>query len=502
MQYKILEANGIENENIDGGAFNNFTAGGKSGVIAEVLDECKLSSTGNTVIVSTGLLLIKGIRVKLEESVCLLLSGNPAVDTNYYIVAKVVLSADTSVLFDTYLTTKGTRTQENLYKYNNGTYELELGRFIHTTNGEIKDLQRTVEIITNQSSQGGTFESVIVDIQDFVDNQKVNEFIDLTRRFLDKKIIIVCKYNGAYFVPIIGIDSDNGTYIWRLEIVDDDGYVTKLSLTAQSPFTQLELKETRTLIVEANPTEEANGGNLEKLKVGDSTYSIPSGGGISQEELDKKVDKVTGTSTYNKVYVKTAAGVNTTLNNAHENKGSTIPLYASASSSAVGKADNGYTFAVAMPQQPFQPAPKIYVDENKGTQLYKHKFTSGYNLREENGYYFEVEFISTESEPYTQSGVLVGVYEGSSLIGAVLDTCFKGFGYTAKVTHYMLDTDSGLFADKEVASGFWNEEYEMNYDEPFCRNNIGESVLLADSVFINSTIGFYVDADNYELIAL
>lgn len=46
MSYKILEQNGIDIENIDGAAFNNFAAGGRDGIMAGVLSECALVVTG------------------------------------------------------------------------------------------------------------------------------------------------------------------------------------------------------------------------------------------------------------------------------------------------------------------------------------------------------------------------------------------------------------------------------------------------------------------------
>ena len=36
MSYKILEQNGVDNENIDGGAFNNFSAGGRDCIMGSV----------------------------------------------------------------------------------------------------------------------------------------------------------------------------------------------------------------------------------------------------------------------------------------------------------------------------------------------------------------------------------------------------------------------------------------------------------------------------------
>ena len=40
--YKILERNGVDNENIDGAAFNNFAAGERDGIVAGVLSQCSI----------------------------------------------------------------------------------------------------------------------------------------------------------------------------------------------------------------------------------------------------------------------------------------------------------------------------------------------------------------------------------------------------------------------------------------------------------------------------
>ena len=167
MNYKILESNSVDIEVVDGGAFNNFTAGGKSGIIAEVFDECNLISQSNIVTISSGLLLLKGIRVKLLESADFSLSGNAGVDTTYYIVAKVILSNDGVVTFSLFLTTEQARTKENLYKNNSGVYELEIGRFIHSTDGSIKNLRRTAQII--KQNDGGTSSGLTEEEKEKVD---------------------------------------------------------------------------------------------------------------------------------------------------------------------------------------------------------------------------------------------------------------------------------------------------------------------------------------------
>ena len=50
MQYKILESLGVEIENIDDAAFNNFLVSSESGIVKGVLDECKVVDLFGSVI--------------------------------------------------------------------------------------------------------------------------------------------------------------------------------------------------------------------------------------------------------------------------------------------------------------------------------------------------------------------------------------------------------------------------------------------------------------------
>lgn len=189
MEYKILEQNGIENENIDGGALNNLASNGKSGVVAGVLNECSITSQGNVVSVNSGLLLIKGIRVKLLSSDDFSLPAIAGVDTTYYIVAKVVLSNDRSVSFEMFLTTEQARIQENLYKNNSGIYELELGTFVHS-NDKIINLKRTVEVINNSTQEIDIQVNGTSIVKDGVANIMIdNELSDTSENPVQNKVI-------------------------------------------------------------------------------------------------------------------------------------------------------------------------------------------------------------------------------------------------------------------------------------------------------------------------
>ena len=152
MQYKVLESNGVEIENIDGGAFNNFTAGGESGIVVGVLDECSLLAQGTSVIMNTGLLLVKGIRIKVVSPITFYVVGNPASDAIYHIVAKVELSSNNTIGVTISSKQRSTLTKQDLYKTNSGIYELEIATFTHYANGSVGGVERTCKILNNKLS--------------------------------------------------------------------------------------------------------------------------------------------------------------------------------------------------------------------------------------------------------------------------------------------------------------------------------------------------------------
>lgn len=151
MHYKILEANGVDNENIDGAAFNHFAAGGRSGIMQGVLNECGIFlATPHSICVSKGEMLIYGFRVKLMDLYSYTFASLPARPIRYQLVAIVTLDSNRDVTFDIICREEKELTQNPLYVTENGRYEAEIVRFTHTLNG-IEDVVRTMDIIT-----GGT----------------------------------------------------------------------------------------------------------------------------------------------------------------------------------------------------------------------------------------------------------------------------------------------------------------------------------------------------------
>lgn len=154
MSYKILEQNGIDNENVDGGAFNNFAAGGRDGIVGGVLSECALAAAGSTVSISPGLIMLHGIRVKVTGIETLSLSSVPIKPTSYQVVAQVTLASNGDVDFSIFIRTPQPLVQDPLYQNNVGVYQAELASFTHNTDGTISNLTKTLDII--YGSGGGS----------------------------------------------------------------------------------------------------------------------------------------------------------------------------------------------------------------------------------------------------------------------------------------------------------------------------------------------------------
>lgn len=147
MSYKILEQNGIDNENVDGGAFNNFAAGGRDGIVGGVLSECALTAAGSAIGISPGLLILHGIRVKVTGLETLALSSVPLNPTSYQIVAQVTLASNGDVDFSFFIRTPQPLVQNSLYQNSAGTYQAELASFTHNPDGTISDLMKTLDVI-------------------------------------------------------------------------------------------------------------------------------------------------------------------------------------------------------------------------------------------------------------------------------------------------------------------------------------------------------------------
>ncbi|MDE7439758.1 MAG: hypothetical protein K2N23_04550 [Clostridia bacterium] len=161
MSYKVLEQNGIDNENVDGGAFNRFTAGGCDGILKGVLSECELAAAGNGISISTGEIIMCGIRVKITAPETLFVSGVPISDTQYQIIVQATLQSNRSLSVSFLLRPSGALRQDALYVAEQGVYEVEIGTFNHSSSG-IKDINRTLCILESAGgAQNGNSEEEV-----------------------------------------------------------------------------------------------------------------------------------------------------------------------------------------------------------------------------------------------------------------------------------------------------------------------------------------------------
>lgn len=158
MSYKILEQNGIDNENVDGGAFNRFAAGGRDGIVQGILSECSLIAEGNGVSIHPGLILICGIRVKITSAETLFVSSVPINPTQYQIIAQLSLADNHDVAVELFLRSPESLLQDTLYRSGHGVYQVEIGSFVHNPDGTISNLVRTLDVIQGGGTGGGNFE--------------------------------------------------------------------------------------------------------------------------------------------------------------------------------------------------------------------------------------------------------------------------------------------------------------------------------------------------------
>lgn len=136
MEYKLLESNGVEIENIDGAALNNFFCGNKSGIISNVLTNCTAYAVNNLNLqISTGLMIIKGFRIKITSPYSVKISPS-ASEIEYHVIGRIKLDIDRNVTFEIECRTIADLVQDdNLFMSEQGTYEVEIARFTTNSSG-------------------------------------------------------------------------------------------------------------------------------------------------------------------------------------------------------------------------------------------------------------------------------------------------------------------------------------------------------------------------------
>lgn len=184
MEYKILEANGVENENVDGAAFNNFCAGYGNGIIKGILEECKIDIPDiNTVSIATGELILSGFRVKLISPYIYKFPATPAIDIKYQIVARITLNPDKSVLFDMVCREIQPLVRENLFKADTGIFEEEIARFVCSSSGTIESYSITARLLESSTVQKYRHTLTINDSENMLFNGTIELICDRAEVF-------------------------------------------------------------------------------------------------------------------------------------------------------------------------------------------------------------------------------------------------------------------------------------------------------------------------------
>lgn len=155
MSYKILTKNGIDNSNIDGARGEYFNSGMRDGIVQGVLNEGLFTATNNIISFDTCELRISGHRIVMDSAFTQTFSSAPTTDTNYSLIAQIIVDDNQNVDFSIFVQTSNTALiQNDLYKTitGNGTYQVEIGKFTLKTTLNIENLVRTIDVITGSSN--------------------------------------------------------------------------------------------------------------------------------------------------------------------------------------------------------------------------------------------------------------------------------------------------------------------------------------------------------------
>lgn len=220
MVVKVLEQLGVDNENIDGAAFNLFSAGGRDGIMKGVLNECAVSLPSSVSIrVETGELMLHGFRVKITTAYDETYSALPSVTEEICVVGSIHLDSDRSVSFSIGLYPNGyVLTKDNLFKTESGLYETVIATLVASPEG-LSDIKLKLPVVFGGYTEDSTASVapnpdtlVMRDSQGAIlaqDSEKDNSVVTLGRfNSLDKRLSplekkvanLVAQVGEEYFV--------------------------------------------------------------------------------------------------------------------------------------------------------------------------------------------------------------------------------------------------------------------------------------------------------------
>lgn len=156
MKYSILETLGVEIDNIDGAIINKIASNNQNGKVAGYLKNLDIVPALNSITIKTGLLIIQGIRIRVDEDNIYTLAGIPDVETNYQLVVAVYrIPSLNRITAEFIIRTPTVLTQNSLFDssmpvHEKRTYEIELATFTHDTSGNITNFVLTCPTIDSQ----------------------------------------------------------------------------------------------------------------------------------------------------------------------------------------------------------------------------------------------------------------------------------------------------------------------------------------------------------------
>lgn len=179
MSIKILTENSIDNTNIDGARQNHFSAGMRSGIVKGAFNEGNFfASSSNVISLDSCELRISGHRIILDSVEYLTLSNTPTSNTQKSLFAEVVVSETSIPTFRLFIENSNYNLKkDNLFKTSSGsgTYQIEIGTFLHKTDGTISDVFRTIDVIAGIQVDDELNETSINPVQNSVITRAIGD---------------------------------------------------------------------------------------------------------------------------------------------------------------------------------------------------------------------------------------------------------------------------------------------------------------------------------------
>ena len=156
MKYSILETLGVEIDNIDGAIINKIASNNQNGRVAGYLGNLDIVPALNSITIKTGLLIIQGVRIRVDEDNIYTLTGIPDTATNYQLVVAVYWTPSTKIMTAEFILRTPTALRQdplfnlNMPEYLKRTYEIELATCTHDTSGNITNFVLTCPTIDSQ----------------------------------------------------------------------------------------------------------------------------------------------------------------------------------------------------------------------------------------------------------------------------------------------------------------------------------------------------------------